>query len=131
MTVTSASAPASAVAALSPPKPAPTMTMCGRTMAGLLKLRAGEQSKGDETVDRQCAGPAAQYIGEDRGPHQMLRPVLGIDQELNGERHEQERRSTQASEEAEHQQHRRRELDRRAHVGSDLRRPQRQAVFAP
>src|ERR1700757_1794480 len=36
MTVTSASAPPSPWAALSPPKPAPTMTMCGRGMAGLL-----------------------------------------------------------------------------------------------
>src|SRR6266567_715956 len=115
MTVTSASAPASAVAALSPPKPAPTMTMCGRAMAALLKLRAGEQAKGDETVDRQCAGAAAQYIGEDRGPHQMLRPVLGIDQELDGERHDQQRRSAEPGEDTEHQQHRRGELDRRAH----------------
>src|SRR5260370_12708618 len=97
MTVTSASAPASAVAALSPPKPAPTMTMCGRTMAGLLKLRPGEQADGDQTVDRQCAGPSAQYLGEGRGRPQGLRPHLGIDRERDGQRHEPDPRAAQAS----------------------------------
>src|SRR5260370_39892607 len=94
MTVTSASAPARRRAALRPPKPAPTMTMCGRAMAVLLS-GAAEEIEGDEAVDRQRARPAAQHIGQDRGPHEVLRPALRIDQELDGEAHAQQpRRAT-------------------------------------
>src|SRR6185436_5492768 len=107
MTVTSASAPASAWAALSPPKPAPTMTMCGRAMASLPGSGASVEVEGDDAIDRQRAGSPAENIGQDRGPHQVLRPVLRIDQELDGQGHREQRSRAESRADTEHQQDRR------------------------
>src|SRR5688572_19600932 len=115
MTVISAGASASPLAAVKPPKPAPTITIrardagrrCGaetgigaapgvavgpgRNVASMSQRSAATQDAGNDIVDGDRAGTACEDEQEQCRPAQVLGPVLRINEGLDDERHPQQR----------------------------------------
>src|SRR5260370_8331158 len=85
----------------------------------------------DEAIERERSGTARQDEQEDRRPHQMLDPLLGIDEDLDDEGHAQHRQSSKPGRETENQEHRASELDGGREAPRDFRRRDRYGILVP
>lgn len=88
-----------------------------------------EHRAAEQIVERKFAGAARQQQQQDRKPKHVVRPQVGIDEELDDDRHADERQGRKAREQAESDQGGTAQLKAGRHVGGDLRRDDRHLVL--
>src|SRR6185312_2428237 len=100
-----------------------------RKFKGRLSGAAAADERSEPAIERYRPGAARQDEEQQRGPSEMLDPILGIDEGLDDEGHAEHRQRCKPRREAEQQQHRAGELDRGGERRGDLRRDYRHTVL--
>ena len=83
----------------------------------------------DQVIERKGARAAAKQHQHHRGPLQVRRPGLRVDEDLDDRRHPEERCDGEARHEPEHEENRAGYFDRERHLRRELRRQERHAVL--